>query len=553
MHDPEIVPEADHVVIESTYGNRRHDPADAVDALGEVIERTVQRAGTVVIPAFAVGRAQTLIHDLWLLREADRLRNVPVYLDSPMAASATVLLHNTPASIACAPTAKPPAAQVYVRDDRIDGTIGQPLAEGRLSASGPAAGGRVLHPPRLRPQPSNTLSPAAGRRHARAQAARRRTRDAHPATGSVHAEVARLPMLSAHADSDELMRWLSGFRRAPRVFIVHGEDDAGSCARASSASSAEASVPLPQQRQVLRTRCCAHGRRCCRRRACACMPSRAIAVMRAVPVCHAEGLGSRPQVLLVAGDREVRRGLPDRHRGFGAGQVRLSEAAWKACGSPKATLCSAPPAAVGPLAKVRQPPRQPPCRGSAAIVGDVVASRYTDVHLAAFLTATAALPLDEAETVALTRAMVEVGERLHWDAALVVDKHCVGGLPGNRTTPSWSPSPPPAWSCRRPRRAILAVGTADTMETLTPVDLDLARLRRVVETEGAASLGGHPAVAADDLFVRIERELDIDTEGQRSPGAVEKTPPAPPTSSSTSVGATAKVRSAAAAERWPRA
>ena len=64
-----------------------------------------------------------------------------------------------------------------------------------------------------------------------------------------------------------------------------------------------------------------------------------------------------------------------------------------------------------------------------------MAGRYTDVHLSAFLTASAAIPLDEEETVDLTRAMVEVGDRLSWDASVVVDKHCIGGLPGNRTTP----------------------------------------------------------------------------------------------------------------------
>lgn len=87
MHDPESVPEADYVVIESTYGNRHHDTTDPLDALEEVIKRTVQRGGTVVIPAFAVGRAQSLIHSLWQLRRSGRLHNLPVYLDSPMATS----------------------------------------------------------------------------------------------------------------------------------------------------------------------------------------------------------------------------------------------------------------------------------------------------------------------------------------------------------------------------------------------------------------------------------------------------------------------------------
>src|SRR3546814_15095767 len=92
MLDPEPVPEADFVVIESTYGNRIHEPTDPAEALGEVVERTVGRGGTVVIPAFAVGRAQALLYYLWKLREAGRLRNVPIYLHSRMAIKATDIL-----------------------------------------------------------------------------------------------------------------------------------------------------------------------------------------------------------------------------------------------------------------------------------------------------------------------------------------------------------------------------------------------------------------------------------------------------------------------------
>lgn len=148
MHDPEPVPQGDHVVIESTYGNRLHEKADPVHALGQVIERTVQRGGTVVIPAFAVGRAQSLIHHLWLLRRTGRLANVPVYLDSPMAASATQLLHAHAADhkltardyeAACAEV-------TYVRG--VEESIA--LSANRfpkviISASGMATGGRVLH------------------------------------------------------------------------------------------------------------------------------------------------------------------------------------------------------------------------------------------------------------------------------------------------------------------------------------------------------------------------------------------------------------------------
>lgn len=78
MHDPEPVSEADYVVIESTYGDRTHEPGDPTELLGSVVERTVRRGGTVVIPAFAVGRAQSLLYHLWQLRSGGRLSKVPI-------------------------------------------------------------------------------------------------------------------------------------------------------------------------------------------------------------------------------------------------------------------------------------------------------------------------------------------------------------------------------------------------------------------------------------------------------------------------------------------
>lgn len=261
MHDPESVPEADYVIIESTYGNRRHATADAVDALGEVIERTVQRAGTVVIPAFAVGRAQTLIHDLWLLRKAGRLRNVPVYLDSPMATSATALLHKYEDEhrLAAGDYEEACAAVTYVRDvEESMALSASPYPKVILSASGMATGGRVLHHiAAFARDHRNTLLfagfQAAGTRGRKLLEGARETR-IHGRWIPVNAEVAELPMLSAHADSDELMRWLSGFRRAPRrVFIVHGEPDASEALRERIGRELgwDATVPLPNQRHAL--------------------------------------------------------------------------------------------------------------------------------------------------------------------------------------------------------------------------------------------------------------------------------------------------------------
>lgn len=133
MHAPESVPEADYVVIESTYGNRKHDRSDPIEALGAVIERTVHRGGTVVIPAFAVGRAQSLIYDLWRLRRKGRLPNIPTYLDSPMASSASDLMHAYPDDHRLSAQDYEAACEgiTCVRRGRVEGIVGQQVSENR--------------------------------------------------------------------------------------------------------------------------------------------------------------------------------------------------------------------------------------------------------------------------------------------------------------------------------------------------------------------------------------------------------------------------------------
>jgi thymidine phosphorylase len=189
-----------------------------------------------------------------------------------------------------------------------------------------------------------------------------------------------------------------------------------------------------------------------------------------------------------------------------------------------------------------------------AIVRDVAGGRYSDLHLAAFVTAAAGERLDEAETIALTRAMVEVGERMSWDFPLVADKHSVGGLPGNRTTPlvvaivAACGVPIPKTSSR----AITSpAGTADAMEVLAPVDLDVPAMRRVVEKEGGCVVwGGAVRLSpADDVLIRVERPLDFDSDGQLVASVLSKKAAAGSTHVviDMPVGPTAKVRTAEAA------
>jgi len=254
MFDPEPVPEADYVVIESTYGNRRHEAVDPVEVLGDIVERTIRRGGTVVIPAFAVGRAQSLLYFLWRIRRRSVLKDLRVFLDSPMAASAGALLHRFDSEHKLQREDYEAACATVQYVDNIEES--KALSADRdpkviVSASGMATGGRVLHHiAAFAPHPQNTLLfsgfQAVGTRGRKLLDGAREVR-IHGQWVQVHAEVDNLSMLSAHADADELMRWLRGFRRRPQqVFIVHGEPDASEALRERIGRELEwdATVPL---------------------------------------------------------------------------------------------------------------------------------------------------------------------------------------------------------------------------------------------------------------------------------------------------------------------
>lgn len=184
------------------------------------------------------------------------------------------------------------------------------------------------------------------------------------------------------------------------------------------------------------------------------------------------------------------------------------------------------------------------------VISDIVTGRYSDIHLASFVTACSARPLDLGEMVGLTRSMVDVGDRLGWGTRPIIDKHCVGGLPGNRTTPIVV-AIVAACGLTMPKTSSRAItspaGTADTMETLAPVDLDVEAMRRVVEREGGCIVwGGAVRLSpADDLLIRIERALDLDSEGQLVASVLSKKIAAGATDLviDIPIGPTAKVRS----------
>lgn len=250
----------------------------------------------------------------------------------------------------------------------------------------------------------------------------------------------------------------------------------------------------------------------------------AIVLMRAdCHVCKSEGLASRARVLLSAGGREVIATLYQVDNDW----LAVDEAGLSDAAARRLELSNGDHVAVShppPLESLADVRRRMyggrlDQRAFRAIIGDIADGRYGDIHLATFIAACSAFSLDVEEITSLTRAMVEVGEQLSWPTQMVTDKHCVGGLPGNRTTPivvaiaaSLGLTMPKTSS-----RAITSPsGTADAMETMAPVDLSLDAMRRVVEAEGGCiAWGGAMRLSpADDMLIRIERALDIDTEGQ---------------------------------------
>jgi len=231
MHDPARVAAADWLVVESTYGDRTHPAEDAEAALAAVVTRTAARGGSVLIPAFAVGRVQALLHHVARLKRAGRIPDLPVFLDSPMAveASRVFAAHPRDHRLTPAECAAMEGAARYVADVDESKRIAALLVPRIiLSASGMATGGRVLHHLKIMaPDPRNTILfagfQAAGTRGA-SMLAGARTVKIHGAQVPVAAEIRNLDMLSAHADAGEILGWLDGFAGPPReVFVVHGE------------------------------------------------------------------------------------------------------------------------------------------------------------------------------------------------------------------------------------------------------------------------------------------------------------------------------------------
>jgi metallo-beta-lactamase family protein len=238
LPDPTPIERADTLLVESTYGNRVHEPDDDGEKLASIVTRTIGRGGRVIIPAFAIGRVEEVIYWLKKLEDSGRIPAAPVFLDSPMALEA--LQHYTEHADELDPDVRPGRGQVSafmtkrfqaVTSDRQSSELtASRVPSIIISSSGMATGGRLLrHLKVILPSAKNTVLfsgyQAEGTRGRDLLEGAREVK-IHGELVSVKAEIAQLQSMSAHADQNELMRWLSNFKSPPRLTcVVHGEPD----------------------------------------------------------------------------------------------------------------------------------------------------------------------------------------------------------------------------------------------------------------------------------------------------------------------------------------
>ncbi len=244
--DPAAPERATYLLVESTYGNRRHADASPDSRLAEEVHRTVKEGGVLLIPSFAIGRAQHLLYLLRQLQDQGEIPELPIFLDSPMACSATplFLMHREEHDEEMAALVAGGDMPLYPRhveftrkrkqSQAINGRKGPMII---ISASGMATGGRVLHHLK-RWLPVETTSvlfvgyQATGTRGWRLMSGEKSVR-IHGRDVPVRARIGQVYGFSGHGDQDELARWMRGIRPPPRrTFCVHGEPEALEAQRA---------------------------------------------------------------------------------------------------------------------------------------------------------------------------------------------------------------------------------------------------------------------------------------------------------------------------------
>lgn len=262
---PDQLPPMDYLVVESTYGDRTHPQSDPMDDLADAINTAFGRGGVVIIPAFAVGRTQTILYFLSKLRQAGRIPDIPMYLNSPMATSVTETFCN----FRSLHRLSEHECREFTKNVRFIRTPeeSKALNESKepqliISASGMATGGRVLHHlKQFIPDPRNMILlcgyQAAGTRGRSLQDGAEEIK-IHGQFWPVKAEVRVIENLSAHADGQELCDWLKPARlNLKKVFVTHGEGHAAKtmAARLHETFGWDCTVPTAGQEFTLNDLC----------------------------------------------------------------------------------------------------------------------------------------------------------------------------------------------------------------------------------------------------------------------------------------------------------
>lgn len=258
-HDPEPPTACDYLICESTYGDREHAPQKILDQLCDVVQDSIRRGGVMLTASFAVGRAQQLIFLLRVLEKAGRIPRIPIYLDSPMAASATLVFNKyadehdmtEDKSISPAEALKAPNVHIMRTVDesrRINSVQGPAVI---IASNGMMTGGRILHHMKQRlPDARNTIVlggyMAPGTRGRDILEGRDRIR-IHGQDVPVRAQRASISAISGHADRSELLRWLSKLPPPKRTFLTHGELSAANALAETLRTERQWDVVIPQQ------------------------------------------------------------------------------------------------------------------------------------------------------------------------------------------------------------------------------------------------------------------------------------------------------------------
>jgi metallo-beta-lactamase family protein len=242
LNDPKTptTKQVDVLLCESTYGDRDHEPGDPLVVIGDLVNRVVKRGGSIVIPSFAIGRTQTFMYYLRQLQDLQRIPKIPVYVDSPMALSATdlYLKYKDDHDLQFGRDEQGGGDPLNVEEFHLTRTVQDSKAINQVktpciivSASGMVSGGRVLHHLAVRLPDARNAVLLAGfqaegtRGRALQEGAKSLSLFGH--TVPVAAEIVTMGQLSAHAGKSELLRWLTGFQVAPKqVYLTHGEPEA---------------------------------------------------------------------------------------------------------------------------------------------------------------------------------------------------------------------------------------------------------------------------------------------------------------------------------------